>query len=169
MGLIGSAIIGGGIGGGGPAITLTARHWRVFITANGGDNSFTGIIEIDFRETVGGTNLTVDGTNASSSSRHLTFIDDKAFDGSLASTDGWIVGFTGNPLPAWIAYDFGAEQLVQEILIGSYSTSSLTNERSVKDFLIQNSPDGVEWTTILEVTNQTGWTFGDQRAFELTS
>lgn len=99
-----------------------------------------------------------------------------AFDGSLA-TDGscWMrqTAHAGGANPwapgIWVGYHFARPQLISRCRMapqGGVGTAPTTAvERCPRDFLIQGSNDGVNWTTLKTVVNETGWVFNEFREF----
>lgn len=150
-----------GGGGGG----LSARYWRVYITANDGSGSYIGMTELELKDTLGGTDLTsaalASANAAASSSVNASNTEAMAFDNS--SGNGWL----GWVAPQWIRWDFGAgnDKTIRQITIrGSWNAPSA----SPKDFELQRSGNGTDWTTVLTVTGQTAWTGStDVRTFNV--
>lgn len=146
-----------------PPEMLSARYWRVYITANDGSGSYIGMTEIELKDTLGGSDLTsaaLASTNALASSEvNGSNTAAMAFDNS--SSKGWL----GWLAPQWIRWDFGPgnDKTIRQITIrGSWNAASA----SPKDFLLQGSGNGTDWTTVMTVTGQTGWSGGsDVRIF----
>jgi hypothetical protein len=162
-GLMSSWIHGEGF----PVVEGDFRFIRLLVSANNGDSNFTGIIEMELRESFGGPTVTVGGT-ASANGFLAGFEPAKAFDGSLASGDGWAIQNL-NVFPVWLQYDFGVGETrrIVQYQVGSHVSATSTNARSCNAWLLQGSNNGSDWTSIHQVTGQTGWTFPEMRTFPL--
>lgn len=161
-----------GGGGGGSA----HRYWRIYITANDGDSSYIGFSEIELRATVGGADQTLgqafDGAASASSQINTDNHPRNAVDGS-ATTSGWLS--SSATFPQWWKYDCGNAghtggggsstiAVAQITIAGSWNVPGA----SPKDFTLQWSDNNADWTTVLTVTGQTGWTGGsDVRTFNV--
>jgi hypothetical protein len=145
-----------------PSEPIAYQNYRLLITANNGDAN-TGILEVEYRETVGGADFTGSGTATASTGSNPA----RAFDNLLTSGNGW--GPAGAAPAPWLRYDLGAgnAKVVRQYLVGSYITTTSTAARSAKDWKLQGSHDGVVWTDLHTVTGQTGWTFGQTRVFTI--
>jgi hypothetical protein len=86
----------------------------------------------------------------------------------LTSTNGWGANNL-NIWPIWLQYDLGAgvTKRVVQYRVGSYSTTTTTAARSSKNWILQGSNDGSNWTTVHRVGNQTGWSFGEMRTYPM--
>lgn len=89
------------------------------------------------------------------------------------SWDGWKVfdkvvnadlGFSGTTKPAWVQIDIVTTRLINSFSIRSRGLSQWQTQ-SPKDFTLQASNDGSNFTTIATVTNQTGWLAFERRVF----
>lgn len=112
------------------------RYWRAqaFLGAGSGQS----IAEIDFRETVGGANISrAGGTATASSFFSATFSPDKAVDGNLSS----IWSSNGEQDTAWWQFDFGSARTVREISLTKRSSST----QALREGAFQYSSDGITW------------------------
>ena len=153
-----------------PLVEGDFRYIRLLIGDSSGSTDFSGVLELELRESIGGPSAATGGV-ASANAEFVGFEAAKAFDGSLASGNGWVVNnsFTW---PTWLQYDFGVgvTRRIVEYRVGSYSTTTLTAIRSARIWRLQGSNDAVNWTTLHDVNErspQTGWTFGQMRTFPL--
>ncbi len=89
----------------------------------------------------------------------------KAFDSAVTGSSMWISETWETP--AWISYDFGSNRVINRYSITNTNGSSLTS-RAPKDFKLQGW-NGSSWTTVDTRTNQTGWTSGTARTYEVQS
>jgi len=131
-------------------------YWRIYITANNGDATYTEVNELQFR-TVAGTSSVPSGGTALSSTNNYTG-PGAAFDNNVAT------GFLSQAgVPNWVGYQFASPISPVEVQV----VSPLVNEvnRAPKDFLIQYSDDGSAWTTTASITSQTSWTTAQSRLF----
>lgn len=153
------------------------RYWRVHITANDGNTSFIGFTEIELRAAPAGADQTKSqSTFGAASASSAINTDNRAsnvVDGS--TVDGWLSS-TGT-FPQWWQYDCGHAGhtgggapnaptiAVKQIAItGSWNAP----DASPKDFTLQWSDNGSDWTTALTVAGQAGWTgASDVRVFSL--
>jgi len=176
-----SVISGGGLPGdmdsgddtivGGEGGALTARYWRIHITANNGD-SFTGLSKIEMRESVGGPNVCagLDGSFAAASTAAASAVN--AFNDIVDEplSNDWYTTGTGI-FPEWIRVDFGAgnSKSVVEVLLRSRNSApaSWGSSQAPKDFSVQYSSDDVSYTTLFSVTNSTSWEPGESRVFTM--
>ena len=149
--------------GGEPMTPGDYRYYRLLIAANNGDTSWSGVLELELREAVGGANVATGGTASASA---FASSPDLAFDGLFTSGNGWNVQ-NSNSWPIWLQYDFGegVTRRVVEYRVGSYNTTNSTSARSSRIWELQGSNNGSTWTTVHRVGNQTGWTFGEMRTF----
>lgn len=136
-----------------------ARYWRIYITANEG-NSYSEINSIELATSNYGANIATGGT-ASSSGDFGGNAASQAFDASLTTV--WTSA--GSTLPHWIGYDFGPGNEKQIKSVGIYGAGSGYTMRSPKNFLVQYSVDGSNWTTAWSVSNQPNWGVIEYRLF----
>ena len=107
-----------------------------------------------------GANIATGGTPIASSAFGAS-VAANAFDGSL--TTAWTSATTS--LPQWIGYDFGPGNVRTIRAIGIHGSNSGYTNRSPKNFDVQYSADGVNWTTAWSVTNSTAWGVNEYRFF----
>ncbi|NOG27211.1 discoidin domain-containing protein [Lysinibacillus fusiformis] len=91
----------------------------------------------------------------------------KAFDGKNTNyTDSWITT-NGSPL-GWIQVNFGINKVYNQI---SFTTRNYTdsNTTAPKEFKILGSLDGVSWTELALIQNQTGWKQNETRIFKFNN
>lgn len=162
-GMVNSYAFGGGTG--------AHRYWRVWVTANNGDATYTAIGELEFRATPGGADQTVfNATKAlsgGSGSANAGAEDHKAF--NEATLTGWTRTATGT---CYVGYDFqligsGAVS-VQQVAIQAYTGGSFVPGRFPQSGSIDWSDNNVNWTTAGTFSGQTGWTSGQLRTFAVS-
>lgn len=158
-----------------PSVMTTAyRYFRLSITANNGDATYTQVAELYLyvAPPVGQTdfaphNLTGSpqaGYTVTASSTFGTASPWKVFDGSnLGVTTQWIG--TGNGVD-WLQFDTGT---TGSWLLDSYTVvvndqaSEVT--RAPKDWTIEGSNNGSSWTVVDTVASSTGWQKGMAKTF----
>lgn len=129
------------------------EYWRVFFDANN-STAFCGLTELQFFKAnsvtnavsqFGGTPMASGGTAA------------LAFDNGASAT-GWNDSGTSG---AWIGYHFNKAVGIARVRI----TAAQFTDQSPKDFRVQYSDDGTNWTDAWAVTGQTGWFNGEVRQY----
>ena len=142
------------------SVSKTWRYWRIYVTA--GNDAILSLSEIELRATIGGADLTSPSTPSVASSFYLAGSEaDKAVDNNTASS--WIAQINA-VFPEWIRLDLGTSQTVLQVAMRPQDGAPL---RAPKDFLIQGSSDGTNFTTVRSVANSTSWTNGAYRTFDL--
>lgn len=144
----------------------TYKHWRIYVTANSGANTYVTANEIEMRATVGGANQCAGGV-ATASSNYPSTPPSGAFDGVLTyPPDSALWASANGAKPQWIAYEFAAPVSVAEVAWMSASYSGGQNE-TPGTFDVQASDDGVSWITIASFSGVTGWVAGGWKHFAL--
>lgn len=149
----------------------TAYRWyRIYITANNGDATYTGIGDVQLRLTAGGANQSTNPANASASTQFAAAPGNgsayQAFDGTLLTTNGWATT-GGSAVPSWLKYDFGAGNakiITQAALWNQLGQTT----RNPKDFVFEGSNDNSAWTNVGTFAGITGWTDNVAKLFTLT-
>lgn len=142
-----------GGGGSGPPY----RYYRIYITDNNGDATYTGIGECIMATSAGGAQAATGGT-ASASTQYTSSTGSarQAFDGNTTGvSNGWVTA-GGSALPSWLKYDFGAGNAKTLVEIRLYNQTDQYT-RPPKDFVVQASNDDTTWTDINSFTGITGW------------
>lgn len=150
-------------GGGGP--TLPAVYWRLSISANDGDASFTSLGELEMYSGDSRLNRCTGGT-ATASTEESGHAATRAFNSSLVGGQYWATA-SGSATPSWLQYQFASPITIDRFMIRHIKTASLTG--MPKDFTLQYSNDGVSWATQHTVTGQTAWTRNAGRLFTTAS
>lgn len=139
-----------------------STQWRVYITQNNGNSSYTGIAELEMAEEEGGPNLYIGGT-AIFRNQQLNNPARKAFDG-IKSDNGWMTA-QNQPRPTWIGYQFRSEVQIREFRIWFNGRGG--NE-APRDFELQYYDDNTsEWVSVdgASYTGETGWTAYEERVY----
>ena len=142
------------------------RYWRIYISATR-DGTIPTLTELGLRTTPGGTSVATGGVAAASAE----------FSGFAPAGNGFDRNFTSawtapSGPPHWLRYDFGAgndQDIVQFEVRNVYHQNHNSIGSSPKDFLFQYSDDATSWTTVLTVTNQTGWNYDETRLYTLAA
>ncbi len=145
----------------------TDSIWRLRVTLNDGDASGRfSLSELAFLQ--GGTDIT-DPTHALANSfcrsNFSGALSYEAFDGNSAnfytSLGNCAVG-EGE----WLMYDFGSTVTPDQVRITSTSGSGTF---APKDFVIEKSANGRDWTPVRSIAGETGWGSLESRTFELAN
>ena len=159
-------------------VTTYYRFFRLNITANNGDATYTQTQELHFLGTTQSTadfaphNMTASNAPspfvASASSAYTPDSDyaQKAFDGVVAAGGtghNWLGTGSGTD---WLEIDIGAGTSNK---LGSYDiVSQDETSRAPKGWTMQGSNDGTTWSTLDTQTNQTAWAVFESRLFTVT-
>lgn len=135
------------------------RYWRVL--GHGGIGSFTGLAEIQMRETLGGPTVTTGGT-ASATLPIQSGSAAAVFDGNLTTQVQW----SGNA-QKWVAYDFGAGN-EKDIIEFAIAPNKDVANRTWTRFTLQYSDNGTDWTDSWRVS-YTPWVIGTLVVFSKPS
>jgi hypothetical protein len=130
------------------------RYWRLQIDAVQ-SAGYTSVMELQLRTSIGGSNVATGGT-ASASSTDFGWVASNAFNGTTAG-DGWHSGANGFPATTeWLQYDFGAGNDKDIVEFHIAARTSFTTQNP-KDFRLQYSDNGTDWTTSITVISCTTW------------
>ena len=139
------------------------RYWRIYITANNGDISYTGYEEIELRGAVGGVDL----TNASTPVTESSYDPEGPYPGSKTvdnvGLNPWLT-YIGVTPPHWVRYDLLSPQGVAQIAI---RPEFYGQARAPKNFLVQGSNDGTVFKDIKTFSGITAWTNNTFNLFNL--
>lgn len=147
-----------------PPVAISARYWRIYITANNTDTYYS-MQEIELRN-MSGTDLTSPGMTTSQSDYYGSNTAAKVIDNDTTdyANNTWVSD--GSAAPHWVAIDAGAviSPSSLAILCQAYAGGPT---RAPKDFLVQTSTTGLTgpWSTVATVTGATGWTVGTYKTF----
>jgi hypothetical protein len=137
-----------GIMPGASAARVPHVYWRIFADTNNGDASFTSLAEVEFRGSVGGSDLgpaltAITAAQALKSGEAAGLEAWKAFDD--VATTAWAHGVTTN---AWIGRDFGAVVDVVEVALTINDSPGATFARAPATGKLQYSDDASTWVTV---------------------
>ncbi|AHN24035.1 discoidin domain-containing protein [Lysinibacillus varians] len=91
----------------------------------------------------------------------------KAFDGkNVGYGDSWLTT-NGSPL-GWLQVNFGTSKRYNKISFTTRNYSD-SNTTAPKEFKILGSPDGLLWTELALIQNQTSWKQDETRIFEFNN
>jgi hypothetical protein len=138
---------------------MAHTYWRLYITENNGDTSYTSVNELEFRGSIGGADLCTGGAPISGP-YFSSLPPSNAFDDNVST---YLV--LTNPLPNYIGYQFASP--VQVVQIAITATHSGEAARGPKTIAVQYSDDGTTWTTLTTLPPQTVWGTEETRVFNL--
>lgn len=145
------------------------QYFRLYITANNGDSSFTAIQEIEMALTENGPDITTPSTTITASSAYVGFEANKVLDNNFTDQEkAWISG--GSVFPHHLTLTFADNKNVAELRIWSHNTVDggvAGQKRAPKDFIFQGSNNGVDWSNIRSFSNITDWTVGIGKKFNI--
>lgn len=133
-------------------------YWRIYVSANQ-SSGYTNISELEFRESVGGADVSSPGQPGRVDSAYAGTTNES----HMVDNNTGNYWESANGVPHWVWYAFGREVELAEL---SLRTGPYAGE-SPKDFLIQYSGDGTNWTTAKTVTGSTGWSAWETRTFAI--
>lgn len=147
------------------------QYWRIYITANNGGATTTVVMELQFREAIGGASLCTGGSAFASSVFAGGYVAGLAFDGNTTTTaapDCW-ASASGLAPPHSLGYALPAAKRVTEIAVWQRKLAGFA-AYAVKDFVVQSSSDSTTgldgtWVNEWSVTGQTAWADGELRVF----
>lgn len=142
------------------SVSLTWRYWRIFIQTNNGDAQYIVIAEVQLRGALGGADLTTGATPALASTQGASSTAGNTLDGN--TTTIWATT-SSSVTNQWLRFDMGTPTTLAQVAM--YPQSSIFT-RAPKDFIIQGSDDGTNFTDVKAFTNITGWTAA-WRTFDL--
>lgn len=118
------------------------RFWRMSVLSPdvGG---YRLIMEMEYRGSVGGADLTGSGVASTNSERSASFSADRAFDNDNGT---YYQPQISAALPIYLDYDFGSDVEIQEIAIFSHANATVAG-RTIYEFEMFYSDNGVDWTS----------------------
>jgi hypothetical protein len=137
------------------------QYWRVLCLENE-NTTYYGIGELEFRNTVGGSDIATEG-NAIAGSERASFPKENAFDGVTGGTNSWSTE-KANGADCWIGQNFGTDEEILEIMIKARGANP---GQAPREFKVQGSVDGVTWYDKLSVTGEPNWSSNEERTFEI--
>lgn len=111
--------------------------------------------------------LCVDDSKADASSYYGPRIPAHAFDNlnsTYSANPGNVWGPSGAPLPQWLSYDFGPEN-VKQITKYTLTRSTYDYNRYPRDWDFQGSNDNSNWITIHSISNFSSWGVGEKETW----
>jgi hypothetical protein len=143
----------------------THAYWRVNITASVTNQGGCGLCRVQFRTTANVDNYASGGTILFSSEiqSYGFWSAMAAFESSPAHYWNWAVAYPNHI--GWIGYHFPTPIDVVQLHIEGMQTDSNDLWENPKNFTLDWSNDGIAWTPVTAVYNQTGWVNLEQRDF----
>lgn len=146
----------------------TSMHWRLYISANNGNGSFTSLTELEMSDEIGGANICSGGTpSASSSFSTAAYNVSKLFDG-IKNAFGWISASGAARAPCWVAYEFLTPVQIKEFRIWSSPNGLTGGNDEPQDFSLQYYDDNLLiWVDApgASYTGEVGWTDYETRTY----
>ena len=137
-----------------PPILPSGVFWRINVTQNNGDSNLA-VADLHFIGPNGLQTLVPiligAGSSEFSSSEHAGNPAWRAFDGY--PVESWM---TNGASTGFVGYNFGADTEVAAVSLTIRNVAPFPS-RAPKNFTIESSVDGIEWTTWATITDQTGW------------
>lgn len=128
-----------------PSGPVAYRYWRISISANNGNASYTGLSEVELRTTEGGTDVTSPSTVVTSGTLYSG-----SYPGSNTVDNNTGTMWLGSVGANFLMYDLSSPTVISEIRMYPYSVDS-----APKDFVVQGSNDGVTFTDVVAFTGTT--------------
>ncbi|MFF2483477.1 S-layer homology domain-containing protein [Paenibacillus sp. NPDC058071] len=132
---------------------VMTRYIRLHITdpIQGSDGARARIGQFELYERPSNSNLAL-GAITTANNHYENFTPDRAVNGEWKSGyEGWV---TSVGQPNWIAFDLGKEKTISRYIVkhdGAARPSEYAN--NTRDFILQISDDGSNWTDVDSVTN----------------
>jgi len=131
-----------------------ARYWRLNWSENAGNASYTGVAEIQFRESIGGPDETTGGVSDAETSL-------SGSDNAFLATGDYLTA-NGSPI-GWLSYDFGSgnDKSIVEYTIAPHNSNSV----QPMAWILEYSSDNTNWTTAATVTTEPDWSGLETRTY----
>jgi len=143
-----------------------STQWRVYITLNNGNASYSGVAELEMADVADGPNLCTGGTPLYST-QHGTYTASRAFDGNKAAY-GWLTASGSARYPSYIGYQFASPVQIREFRIWSNEDGLAGGNDEPQDFVLQYyDDDASDWVSVdgASYTGETGWTNYEERVY----
>lgn len=146
---------------------IAFKHYRLNITANNGEQSFTAMQEIELALDEFGSDITNPSTPVVASTSYSGFEAAKLVDNNFSvESKSWISA--NNIFPHYIKISLDESHNVSILRIWAQAASDALN-RAPKDFSVQGSSDGLVWADMQSFSNITNWKVGVPKVFNLTN
>ena len=145
--------------------TVLSTEWRLFVERTFNTNIWIGRLEL--RETVGGSNIAIHGTNGTGSSINPAVTDyeaPKGFQGG-GGIDGWFAALSETIGGAVLQFTFDTPRNIKQIAIRSPASATSSDLRSG---FVQARVGGI-WFNMAEVNNPTQFGTSETRTFSAYS
>lgn len=157
--------------------------WRIRASKIQTDLSdYFGVEELEFATSLGGANVATSGATVDTSGHPIAngqatspfiYWPRDAFGGAYGVNPRWYGptlsgassgGVATVATPDWIGYRFNEPKAIREIRVRAQVGSGAGAPR---DFTLDYSDDGVNWTTARTITGEPAWSSGEWRDFEI--
>lgn len=130
------------------------RYWRIYVTALNSSGTQVAINEVELRGTVGGADQTTSTTPVLESSYLVA--EDASYYPGINTVDGnvsssWASAYTSPP--HFVRYDLTTQKAIVQVAIYPFWSSI----NCPRDFKIQGSNDGVNFTDVKSFTSVAAW------------
>lgn len=131
------------------------RYWRIYITALNSGGAQAAIMEVELRTTAGGADQTTSATPVLESSYLVA--EDTSYYPAASTIDGntstyWASANYTSP-PHFVRYDLTTQKAIVQVAIYPLGSSIYCP----RDFKIQGSNDGVNFTDVKSFTSVAAW------------
>ena len=141
-------------------LSVSARYWRVYCTATQKGDGYLNMASIAFRAVREGY---CHGAQPEIVTDQSSFVPGKDAHSCLKG-DGlgnWQTEYQTTPW--WASADFGRPVQVAEVAMKGINVAG----RQPKDFIIQSSPNGIDWVDRATFSGITGWNTVTERSFQV--
>lgn len=132
------------------------RYWRIYITALNSGGAQVAIMEVELRTTAGGADQTTSATPVLESSYLVA--EDTSYYPAANTVDGIVSTYWASasytPPPHFVRYDLTTQKAIVQVAIYPFGASI----NCPRDFKIQGSNDGVNFTDVKSFTAVDAWT-----------
>lgn len=145
-----------------PAPATSFRYWRLYITNNDGDGSYTSMSTWSLLAGSTDRTLIYAGT-PSQSTFDSSDVASLLFDNNLNTE--WVTA-VGQKYPSWVSVDLGAEYAITSYKIAS---QRVVTGRTPTAWTLQgsNASQTGPWTDVHSVSGSTGWGIQETRTFTI--
>jgi hypothetical protein len=145
------------------------KFFRLHILSDNGGSSFIGTTEFGLKDQIEGTSIAIGaGGTPFAMSQHNDFPVSGAFNGvkTLGGGNGWVSESSNPAFPHNIGYEFNDPKQIVQYGVGTYPTTTDTVNRSIREFILQGSNNGIDWDD-LDEREETNWDPEEYRLFEI--
>lgn len=127
------------------------RYWRIYIQAVGSWDGYVSMDLVYLKESAGGSDIAASVPVLVSSQYDTTTGGNKLVDNYIGTP--WISAYAA-ALPQWARFDLSTPRAIKRVEIWPQGSAT---HRAPKDFIVQGSNDGTNFSDVKSFTNVTGW------------